>query len=137
MADRDFEFRDFSGTVRMFAGEALAPIELTGRREVPLNRLPFDLRIDAEEGHGCAIALPIAAGGDDITLLSPTGSLNLRLTNEGISFVVPMTGERALIPGNFFVGDDVTVRPLMAAPILPAVCRHGISPIDKCPIIPP
>jgi hypothetical protein len=121
----------------MFAGEELAPIELTEGREVPLNRLPFDLRVDAEEGHGCAIVLPTAAGGDEITLLSPTGSLNLRLTYDGISFDVPATGEHALIPGHFLVGDDVTVRPLMAAPELPAVCRHGISPIDKCPIIPP
>jgi hypothetical protein len=137
MADMDFESLDFSGTVRMFAGEALAPIELTEGREVPLNRLPFDLRIDAEEGHGCGIVLPIAAGGDEITLLSPTGSLNLRLTYDGISFHVPATGEHALIPGNFFVGDDVTVRPFMAAPVLPVVCRHGISPPGKCPIIPP
>ena len=90
MADGDFELPDFSGTVRMFAGDALAPIELTGRREVPLNRLPFDLRVDAEEGYGCAIVLPVAAGGDEITLLSPTGSLNLQLTYDGISFVVPL-----------------------------------------------
>lgn len=137
MADRDFEFPNLSGTVRMFAGDALAPIELTGRREVPLNRLPFDLRLHAEEGHGCAIVLPIAAGGDEITLLSSTGSLNLRLTHDGISFVVPATGEHALIPGRFFVGDDLTVSPLMAAPPLPEVCKHGISPIDKCPFIPP
>jgi hypothetical protein len=137
MADRGFEFPNFSGTVRMFAGEASAPIELTGRRDVPLNRLPFDLHLHAEEGNGCGIVLPIAAGGDEITLLSSTGSLNLRLTHEGISFVVPATGEQALISGRFFVGDDVTVRPFMAAPPLPAVCRHGISPISKCPFTPP
>lgn len=137
MTSSDFESLDFSGTVRMFAGESPAPIELTGRREIPLNRLPFDLRLDAEEGHGCAIVLPIAAGGDEITLLSPTGNLNLRLTDDGISFDVPATGEHALIPGHFFVGDDVTVGPLMAAPVIPAVCRHGISPIDMCPIKPP
>ena len=137
MADRGFEFPNLSGTVRMFAGEASAPIELTGRREVPLNRLPFDLSLHAEEGHGCGIVMPITAGGDEITLLSSTGSLNLRLTHDGISFADPATGEQALIPGRFFVGDDVPVRPLMAAPPLPAVCQHGISPIAMCPFDPP
>jgi hypothetical protein len=137
MADRDFELLDFSGPVRMFAGEALDPVELTGSHEVPLDRLPFDLRLNAEEGHGCAIVLPVTVGGDEITLLSPTGGLNLRLTDDGIDFVVPTTGEHALIPGRFFVGDDVAVSPLMSAPVLPVICQHGISPISMCPFNPP
>lgn len=137
MADKDFETFDFSGTVSMYAGDAPLPIELTGLHKVPLIRLPFDIRLDAEEGQGCAIVLETTAEGDEVTLLSTTGSLNLRLTYGGISFLVPQTGERALIRGEFHIGEDLTVRPLMAAPELPTMCKHGISPISKCPLNPP
>jgi len=133
----DFEGLDFTGTVDMYVGSTSSPTQFSESWAVTLNELPLDIRLVAPEGQGCAITLPMSTEGEEVTLLSPTGSLDLQLTEDGIQFVIPTTQEQAPINCHFVIGDELAIRPLMAAPRLPEVCRHGISPIRLCPIQPP
>jgi hypothetical protein len=137
VTDESFDVPTFSDIIDVHVSGGYPSFELARPSTLPLSELPLDLHLQTRTERPCVVIIPLGAAGDEVTLVSETGSLNLRLEHDGISFVAPNTHERGLIQGQFLEGADLTLRPLMAAPGIPAVCQHGIRPIRFCPFNPP